>query len=407
MENRNYNKKSNFEKITPGSLLGFTYVILIGFGLYYLLSSFTSFGHSFNYNTVIEKAGEGNLLYKAIWLLMDFSQPQFYGGVLPSVGLIVGGFIAWRLASNRSKYSGFQICYGSSTMWPWVLASQIISLVVAIFVIDSTRYFTGGEFDFLPTFITVAGAPPALMLMYGPSYRTLFVTSILGGLLSFPVAFWMMTKVVPVFEIPGVVGNVLTMALTGIIIGQILKSLPWIQKKPIIKVGSNEIEISLKEKHTHMIKPSWFVRRVFADFSEAPFYGNEIAGLFIVIGICLEWLLNSGTGIHGNLLIPAIVLSQFIGSAVGILLYFSKYLEYGWYATYVPLVSVGPACVLIFGGTIQVAVTAGVLGGILGGPIAEYISNKLPDHIHGTVGNVTSMAISTIVVVSIIEVLPF
>lgn len=372
-----------------------------------MLKSFPSYGHSFNYNIVIERAGEGILLYKAIWLLMDFSQPQFYGGVLPSIGIIAGGFIAWRLALNRSKYSEFEICYGFSTMWPWVFASQFISLVVVIFVLNSTRYFSGGEFAFLPTFITVAGVPPSLMLMYGPSYKTLFVTSILGGLLSFPIAFWMMTKVVPVFDLPGVVGNVLTMALTGIIIGQILESLPWIQKIPIKKIRSSEIEVSLKEKYDHMIKPSWFVRRVLADFSEAPFYGNEIAGLFIVIGISIEWLFSSGSGINGNLLIPAIVLSQFIGSAVGILLYFSKYLEYGWYATYVPLVSVGPACVLIFGGTIQVAVTAGVLGGILGGPIAEYISNKLPDHIHGTVGNVTSMAISTTVVALTMEVLPW
>ncbi|MDP3446013.1 MAG: hypothetical protein Q8T08_24395, partial [Ignavibacteria bacterium] len=170
---------------------------------------------------------------------------------------------------------------------------------------------------------------------------------------------------------------------------------------------SKEIELSMKEKHTLMIKPSWFVRRVFADFSEAPFYGNEIAGLFIVIGISIEWLLNSRSGIHGNLLVPAIVLSQFVGSGVGILLYFSKYLEHGWYATYVPIVSVGPACVLIYGGSLQIAIIAGVLGGILGGPIAEYISNRLPDHIHGTVGNVTSMAISTTVVVLIIKVLPW
>ncbi|MBV1759051.1 MAG: hypothetical protein KMY55_14575 [Dethiosulfatibacter sp.] len=401
------NEKSCYEKLRLRSVLGFIYTMLIGFGLYYFLRSLPSFGHSFNYVAVIERAGEGNLLYTCIWLLMDFTQPQFYGGVLPSIGIIAGGFIAWKLAVNGSKNSGFEICYGFPTMWPWVLSSQIISLVVAIFVLNSTRYFADGEFIFLPTFITVAGAPPSLMLMYGPSYRTLFVTSILGGLISFPIAFWMMRTIVPVFEIPGVVGNVLTMAFTGIIIGQILKSLPWIQKKPIKKARSNEIKISKEDKTIQMQKPSWFVRRVFADFSEALFYGNEIAGFLVVIGICIEWLFNSRTGIHGNLLIPAIVLSQFIGSGVGILLYFSKYMELGWYATYVPLVSVGPACVIIFGGSIQVAIIAGVLGGILGGPIAEYVSNRLPEHIHGTVGNVTSMALSTTIVALIMEVLPW
>ncbi len=90
--NQDSNQKSYYEKIRLGSVLGFIYTTLIGFGLYYLLRSLPSFGHSFDYVAVIERAGEGNLLYKAIWLLMDFTQPQFYGGVLPSIGIIVGGF---------------------------------------------------------------------------------------------------------------------------------------------------------------------------------------------------------------------------------------------------------------------------------------------------------------------------
>ena len=105
--------------------------------------------------------------------------------------------------------------------------------------------------------------------------------------------------------------------------------------------------------------------------------------------------------------IPAIILSQFIGSAVGVFLYFNKYVEKGWYGTYVPVVSVGPACVLMFGSSIGVATIAGILGGIIGPPLAEYVSDKLPEGYHPTIGNVTSMGITTIVVSMIIKVLPW
>ena len=57
-------------------------------------------------------------------------------------------------------------------------------------------------------------------------------------------------------------------------------------------------------------------------------------------------------------------------------------MEKGWYGTYVPVVSVGPACVLMFGSTIPVAITAGILGGIIGPALAEYFCDKLPEDYH-------------------------
>ncbi|MGF7057816.1 hypothetical protein [Brassicibacter mesophilus] len=405
-------KVNNAEKqgflVRPiGSIVGFIYTLIIGFGLYFVLNSFKNVGNWFPYSKVVEKAGEGDILYKFVWFLMNFTEAQFYAGVLASLGIILGGLVAWRLSLKRSKFAGFEICYGSANMWPWVFASQVISLGIAIFVLNFTNFFSSGEYTWLPTFITVVGVPPSMMLMYGPSYRALFTSSILGGTLSFPVAFWIMTNIMPVLEVPGVVSNVLTMAITGIIIGQICKVLPWMKKKPVKAIEGTKVSVSKEEQLSQMSKPSWFVRRVLADFSEAQFYGNEVAGIFVIIGVSLEWLINSGHGAYAAGVIPAIILSQFIGAGIGVLLYFNKYFESGWYATYVPVVSVGPACVLMFGGSLSVAIVAGLLGGILGGPIAEYFASKLPDHIHPTVANVTSMALSTIVVSVVIKALPW
>ena len=152
---------------------------------------------------------------------------------------------------------------------------------------------------------------------------------------------------------------------------------------------------------------SWFIRRVLADFSEAQFYGNEVASICLLIGATIGTLVCGTHGAYGSGAVPAIILSQFVGAAVGVFLYAGKFDNGGWYATYVPVVSVGPACVLMFGATIPVAVFAGVLGGVLGGPVAEFFGDKLPEGVHGTVANVTSMAICTIITAVVMQALPW
>lgn len=395
--------KTNKKQYNTGPISGLLISVGIGFLIYFVLGSINTVSSWLDYNTIVANAAH-NPLYKFVWYIMNFTEAQFYAGFFASLGIILGGFVAWRLDVKDSPLAGFNVSYGSN-LWPWVLASQLLSLFIAIFVLNYTSFFNSGEYTWLPTFITVVGAPPAIMLLYGPSVKALLTGSILGGTMGFPVAFWIMNHIIPVLDVPGVVSNVFTMAITGILVCAICKALPWMKKvpsKPIVRKEKSQEEI-LKE----MEKPLWSVRRVLADFSEAQFYGNEIAGLFLILGVSLDWILNVNHGVYGSGAIPAIILSQFVGSAIGVFLYFNKYVEKGWYGTYVPVVSVGPACVLMFGSSIKVAVVAGLLGGIIGPPLAEYFCDKLPEGYHGTIGNVTSMGVTTIVVSVIIKVLPW
>ena len=61
----------------------------------------------------------------------------------------------------------------------------------------------------------------------------------------------------------------------------------------------------------------------------------------------------------------------------------------------------------MFGGTLPVAIISGVLGGILGGPVAEFFSAKLPEDVHGTNANVLSMALCTCIVAIVLQGLGF
>lgn len=389
-----------------GSAAGFAGAIGIGFAIYFILGAIGSGGSLLPYGDIVANADK-NMFYKAVWFLMNFTEADFYAGVFASGLMIVGGIIAWRLSASGSSKAGFSICYGTN-MFPWVLASQLLSLGIAIFVLGYTGGFEGGKYTWLPTFICVVGAPPAVMLLYGPSISALLTGSILGGLICFPVGFWMMTSIIPVLGVPGVVANVATMAITGIIINQVCHIAPWVKKVeyPKYKLSEAAATVSDAQRLQEMSKPSWLIRRVLADFTEAQFYGNEIAGALVITGVILDAVLT-GHAAYASGAIGAIILSQFVGAAVGVYLYFDKYYTDGWYATFVPVVSIGPACVLMFGASIPVALFAGVLGGIIGGPMAEYFCKKLPGHIHPTVGNVTSMAVGTAAVSIVMSALPW
>lgn len=388
------------EKTAPktGSLAGLIICTAVGFVLYFGLKALSGTFAGLDYNQMID--GILNSIPKQLaWFFMNFTEAQFYASLFAGIGLIIGGFAAWILALKGSKYKGFDICYGSSTMFPWVLASQVLSLGLAIFVFRYIGGFADPKVTWIATFITVVGAPPAVMLLYGPSISALLVSSIVGGLICAPTAIWIGTYITGPWNLPGVVANVLTMAVTGMIICMICKILPWVKKVPV------KPHVQIEGRTEDVYSTTWFVRRVLADFSEAPFYGNEIASIFLLAGVIINTIICGSHGAYGSGAIPAILLSQFVGAAVGIFLYAGKYDNGGWYATYVPVVSVGPACVLFFGASIPAALFAGILGGIMGGPVAQFFAEKLPEGVHVTVANVTSMAVCTAITAAVMGAL--
>ena len=189
-----------------GSVAGLVISLAIGFAFYFGLQAVGGNQESWAYASIIDGIAD-SLPKQMQWFLMDFTEAQFYAGVFAGAGVIIGGAVAWILAVKGSRYAGFDVCYGSSTLFPWVLASQILSLALAIFVFRYIDLFRGDSVTWAATFITVVGAPPAVMLLYGPSISALLTGSVLGGLICAPVATWMGSYVITPLGLPGVVGD--------------------------------------------------------------------------------------------------------------------------------------------------------------------------------------------------------
>lgn len=385
------------QRQTYGSFLGLTLTVGIGFALYFLLSMVPAVQDTSEYESLISSISTP--LSQFQWFLINFTEAEFYAGVITSVFLIVGAVVAWQLSVRKTRFGGFEICYGSAHMWPWVFASQILSLAMTEYLFGYLELFGLGG-TWIPTFIVVVGVPPSMVLMYGPGIKTLLTASLLGAAISTPSAYWI-SQATAGLGIPGATNNVLAMAVTGVVVGSICRVLPWMKK------------IEARPTNNHNIQPidyssaSWVLRRTIADLTEPQFYGNDVVAVFLLVGVCIEWFVNPTLLGGGANMLPAIILSQFISGSVGVFLYTSKYQEKGWYATYVPVVCSAPACILMYGATMPIILVSSVLGGVIGAPIAQWLDDRRPDFIHGTVCNVMAMAISTVMVSTVIGCIPW
>lgn len=351
----------------------------------------------FSYEKLERFAGV-EFLYTILWFLGDMTEAQFYKSFIGGIALIIFAYIAHRLYKRGSKHAGFSISYGSG-LWPWVFLSGAIGLAISILLYGHLI----NEEGWVPTFVTFVSIPGAIVLIYGGGWKNTLTGAILGGLIGFPIAWFVISILLNPIEMHAVIGNVTGMWLGAIIVFEICRHLPWMKKE----AEENDAEEDRSpEEVTFERGNKWFVRRVLADFTEPQFYANEWASIGLLVGVMITWLLNPFHVAYGSGLFPALLLSQILTLAISNFLYYDQWDKYGWYPTFVPVVSVAPAVVLTFGGSFFIVFSGAVLGAIIGPPVAQMIINKSPSHWHPVVGNTFSMALSTFLVTLILRFIP-
>jgi hypothetical protein len=152
--------------------------------------------------------------------------------------------------------------------------------------------------------------------------------------------------------------------------------------------------------------PRWVARRMLADFTEAQFIGNEWSSGGLLVGTLASYLLNPAIASSAGDLLPRLLIAQLLGAGLAVTLWHRQWAKYGWYPTFVPVVSVAPATVVAFGGTVQAIIAGAVLGALASPPVAAAIARRLPSDVHPFVGNVVSMAATTAAIVTALSVLP-
>jgi hypothetical protein len=360
-----------------------------------------------SYSNWLGKAVAGDFCAKITWLLADWTQPAFQSTFLGAVFMIVGAIVSMILVNRKKSFCTFGVCNNMGLFWK-ILASQFISAVIANFLFTKLFDKSADLGNFVPTFIPGASFTPALVLVYGGQWYKVITAGILGGFIGPPLAAFTYINFVEPWGLLGAVAWVTPMIIGGLLCFEVCKYLPWMAKQVSDKAGPIPDSASAGTVSALSLKMDgrWFIKRVFADFSEANFYGSEIAGFMFILGGIISVFLNPANPAYGSRLYFAILSSQILTSAIGIFLYWHRYFELGWYPTFIPVVTLGPGFIWLYGTDLHVLLTGAMIGGVFMPPFGNWISRKLPAHHHGYIGSVTSMFVCCIIFVAVFNYVP-
>ncbi|WP_339435053.1 hypothetical protein [Pseudomonas orientalis] len=328
------------------------------------------------------------------WVVGDISEVAFYKHEFASLGLLLGGAFGYWASRYAQAWQGFSIAYGTG-LWPWLVTSSLLGLLLS----NAIWGWTLTADSWQPTFAAFVSLPAAMVLLFGGGWKVTLNGALLGAILVTPSCLLMVNYLCIPLGLPVVIGNVLGMALGSVVAFLLCRALPALVSRATETKAGIPSPAPLKTPDYGI---RWTLRRVLADFSEAPFFGNEWASLGLLAGVLLAYALNPMSPAYGSGWLPHLIAGQALTSLIGIILWRRQWRERGWYPTYVPLVSVVPAAVLTYGGNATVIVTSALLGALIAPPLACAIAGRLPDYMHPYIGNVLSMAISTVLIVPLI-----
>lgn len=332
------------------------------------------------------------------WLMGDISEVAFYKHEFASIGLLAGAYLAYWANRTRRSWQGFSISYGTG-LWPWLITSSLLGLLLS----NALWGWTVTSTSWQPTFAAFVSLPAAMVLMFGGGWKVTINGAIMGAVFVTPMCLLIVNYVCNPLGLPAVIGNVLGMAVASVMAFLLCRYRPSLMKSEHPETPSSSPPAPATKAPDYGV--IWSIRRVLADFSEAPFFGNELASLGLLLGVLLAYTMNPMSPAYGSGLLLHIIAAQALTSAIGVLIWRRQWMLHGWYPTYVPLVSVVPAAILTHGGSWLVIGSSALLGALIAPPLARAITKQLPTDMHAYIGNVLSMAISTALIVPLIGVL--
>ncbi|MGW1739060.1 hypothetical protein ACWCPQ_09640 [Nocardia sp. NPDC001965] len=328
-------------------------------------------------------------------LLRDLADPVFYGTAAAGLLMLAGGAFAHAVRDRDVTWKGFAVACDSG-LWVWTVSAGLLALVLSHLAWGWTR---SADTPWQPLFVAFVSVTPAVVLMYGKGWRVALTAAVLGAGCTAPAAIAAATYICAPLGIPPVAGFTAAMSVTAYAAFALCRRLPWLDAQS--GSYSNPTAPDATGSPPGPPRPqsaTWILRRVLADFTEAPFFGNEWAGAGLIAGGILAYLaIQPSEGLPG--LFPQILGAQLVAGTLSVIIWRHQWRVHGWYPSFVPIVSVAPAAVIAFAATPVPTGIAVLLGVLAGPPLAFRLGELVPRHVHRFVGCVGSMAICTAAIV--------
>ncbi|WP_329478600.1 hypothetical protein OG555_39290 [Kribbella sp. NBC_01484] len=331
----------------------------------------------------------------ALWLITSISEPQYYAVASAGACLLVGGAIG-HLADRKSwKWRGFVQACGTG-LWPWAAGSALLSLSLGTIAWGWT--LEPGVWQ--PLFVPLVSVAPAMVVLYGPGRIVGLTAAITGALFAPPASIAAVDLVCKPLELPLVVGATSGMWIGALVAFSLVRFLPWMPAPGAWRAAKAD------DPDPRTASWLWVLRRALADFTEAQFFGNEWASAAMLVGAVVAYAISPSALVYGSGLFLAVLAAQAVTALTGVLIWRRRWHAHGFYPTFVPVVSVAPATVLAFGGTVPAVLLGALVGALIAPPVAAAISRRLPASFHPFIGNVASMSVCTAVIVPVLGLIP-
>jgi hypothetical protein len=329
------------------------------------------------------------------WVIGDTTEPGYAHSALGGVLMVLGGCVAHWAFRRGKTWMGFPVTSGTG-LFVWVTASAASGLVLSNLAWGWTIARTG---TWQPTFVPFASVPSAVVLIYGGRMSVALTGAVLGAVLTTPTALLVVNFGCRPLGLPNVVGATSGMWISALLAFILCRHLRWMGH-PIISVPRCHPRTPHCFVDASRHGPSWLLRRMLADFTDAQFIGSEWAGVGLLAGTLGSYLLNPALASTEGELLPRLIIAQVLTSVIAICLWHRQWATYGWYPTFVPVVSVAPASVVALDGAVGGILAGAVAGALIAPPLAAAIARRLPPDFHPFIGNVISMSVTTTIVVT-------
>lgn len=343
----------------------------------------------------------GQSLSRLAWTIGDTTEPGFAHSAIAGLLMVWAGLLAHMSFRADKRWTGFPVSSGTG-LYVWAVGSAGLGLALSNLAWDWTIPTTGA---WQPTFVPFASLPPAVVLLYGGRASVALTGAVLGAGLTTPAALAAVNFGCRPLGLPTVVGATTGMWVSALIGFTLCRHLPWMPP-PRVPAPRCHNESRHYLAGTARPGPRWVARRMLADFTEAQFIGNEWAGAALLAGTLINYLVDPASASGAGNMLPRILIAQVLTAGMAIVMWHRQWSKYGWYPTFVPVVSVAPATVLAFGGSVQAVVTGAALGALAAPPLAAAIARRLPTHLHPFIGNVVSMSVLTAIIVAALSIVP-
>lgn len=271
---------------------------------------------------------EGNLFYRVMWYIGDWTNGIFVTSIPASVAMLATTFAGYVLEKKKSKYAGTGVG-GNSKVFLRLLLVQLLASALCM-VVYSPLLKNG----FVPTLAPMFSVAPAVVTTFGFEPKKCLTAIAAGGLIPFPIAYFIMKYITDPLGLPGFCGVALGMALGVVLASELCRLLPWMKKEAETPdAPSGDVPPPVGDN-------TLFLRRLFADSNEIIFWGSSWGGVGMIVGGIVSWVLNPLHPFYSSGNYPILLCVMTCTTALAVLVYFPWYRERGFAFTFSSLLLV-------------------------------------------------------------------